>query len=310
MVLFRHIPLAGTDRAVDVHLKGYRLGRPIQCLNQYARAKYEHCGYLWNQSHYLTIQQATRKRASPYLSQLDSLDYCHARKTESVWDNSDLEATDPSPQVLWCLGLQRPGSGQSLSMLDTWVPGCGPCQPSHLTHWGRVTPICVSKLAIIGSDNGLSPGWRQAIIWTNARILLIRPLGTNFNEMLIEILTFSFMKMRLKVTSAKRRPFCLGLNVLTLCFMTCISTIPTLPRSTVSLCPSGSTYEPMGATRHQGTQSHSRTQTQLRVLMRSCPSCRKLAPSQPFTHTRSLFRMSATTFGYAKYLSIYGGLAW
>ena len=32
--------------------------------------------------------------------------------------------------------------------------------------------------------------------------------------MLIEILTFSFIKMRLKVSSAKWRPFCLGLNVL------------------------------------------------------------------------------------------------
>ena len=33
-----------------------------------------------------------------------------------------------------------------------------------LTHWGRMTHICVSKLTIIASDNGLSPGWRQAII--------------------------------------------------------------------------------------------------------------------------------------------------
>ena len=82
-----------------------------------------------------------------------------------------------------------------------------------LTHWGRVTHICVSKLTIIGSDNGLSPGRRQAIIWTNAGILLIRPLGTNFSEMLIEILAFSFKKMRLKVSSAKWRPFCLDLNV-------------------------------------------------------------------------------------------------
>ena len=83
-----------------------------------------------------------------------------------------------------------------------------------LTHWGRATHICVGNLTINGSDNGLSPGRRQAIIWTNTGILLIRPLGTNFNEMLIEILTFSFMKMRLKVSSAKWRPFCLGLNVL------------------------------------------------------------------------------------------------
>ena len=81
-------------------------------------------------------------------------------------------------------------------------------------HWGRVTHICISELPIIGSDNGLSPGRRHAIIWTNAGILLIRTLGTNFSENLIEILTFSFTKIRLNVSSAKRRPFCLGLNVL------------------------------------------------------------------------------------------------
>ena len=83
-----------------------------------------------------------------------------------------------------------------------------------LTHWGRVTHICVSKLTIIGPDNGLSPGWRQAIIWTNAGILLIRPLGTNFNEILIEIYTSSLTIMHLKMSSRKWRPFCLGLNVL------------------------------------------------------------------------------------------------
>ena len=84
-----------------------------------------------------------------------------------------------------------------------------------LTHWGRVTHICVSKPTIIASDNGLSPGGHQAIIWTSAEILLIGPLGTNFSEILIEIITFSFKKMRLKVSSAKWRPCCLGLNVST-----------------------------------------------------------------------------------------------
>ena len=52
--------------------------------------------------------------------------------------------------------------------------------------------ICVSKLIIIGSDNDLSPGRRQAIIRINAGILLIGPLGTNISEILIEIYTFSF----------------------------------------------------------------------------------------------------------------------
>ena len=83
-----------------------------------------------------------------------------------------------------------------------------------LTHWGRVTHICVGNLTIIASDNGLSPGRRQAIIWNNAGILLIGPLGTNFSEILIEIKTFSFKKMDLKMSSGKWRPSCLGLNVL------------------------------------------------------------------------------------------------
>ena len=83
-----------------------------------------------------------------------------------------------------------------------------------LTHWGRVTHICVGKLTNIGSDNGLSPERRQAFIWTNAGILLIGPLGTNFSEFLIIIHTFSFNKMQLKILSAKWRPFCLVLNVL------------------------------------------------------------------------------------------------
>ena len=72
----------------------------------------------------------------------------------------------------------------------------------QLIHWGRMTHICVSSQ---------SPSRRQAIIETNAGIL-IWPLGTSFSEILIEILTFPFKKMRLKV-SAKQRTFCLGLYV-------------------------------------------------------------------------------------------------
>ena len=50
---------------------------------------------------------------------------------------------------------------------------------SLLTHWGQATHICVSKLTIIGSNNGLSPDRRQAIIWINAGLLLIGPLYRN-----------------------------------------------------------------------------------------------------------------------------------
>ena len=83
-----------------------------------------------------------------------------------------------------------------------------------ITHWGRVTHICVSNLTIIASNSGLSPGRRQAIIWTNAGILSIGPLGTNFIEISIEIHTFSIKKMSLKMSSAKWRLFRIGLNVI------------------------------------------------------------------------------------------------
>ena len=89
-----------------------------------------------------------------------------------------------------------------------------------LTHWGRVTHICVGNLTIIGPDNGLSPGRRQGIIWTNAGILLIGPWGTNLSEILIGIQTFSFKKIHLKMSSAKWRPFCVGLNELSVYLLT------------------------------------------------------------------------------------------
>ena len=69
--------------------------------------------------------------------------------------------------------------------------------------------------AIIGPDNGLSPDRRQAIIWTTAGLLLIGSLGANIREILIKIRTFSFKKIRLKMYG-KWRPFCLGLNVLSM----------------------------------------------------------------------------------------------
>ena len=73
--------------------------------------------------------------------------------------------------------------------------------------------ISVGNLTVIGSNNGLSPDRRQAIIWTNAAILSIRPLGRNFSEIVIEIYTFSLKKMHLKMLFGKWRPFCLGLTV-------------------------------------------------------------------------------------------------
>ena len=74
-----------------------------------------------------------------------------------------------------------------------------------LTHWARVTHICITKRSIICP--------RQAIIWTNIAILLIWQLKTKFSETLIKIHIFSFKKMHLNRSSVKCRPFCLVQNV-------------------------------------------------------------------------------------------------
>ena len=107
------------------------------------------------------------------------------------WAKFSLSNSDLPVLVITFQGLAWWSLGDALFV--TW---------GGLTHWGRVTHICVSRLTIIGSDNGLSPGRRQAMIWTNAKILLTGPLGTNFSDVLIEILTFSFTKVHFKVSSA------------------------------------------------------------------------------------------------------------
>ena len=52
-----------------------------------------------------------------------------------------------------------------------------------VTHWGRVTHICVGDYWL---KNDLPPGRRQAIIWTNAEIVVIwnikNKLQWNFNR--------------------------------------------------------------------------------------------------------------------------------
>ena len=107
-------------------------------------------------------------------------------------------------QELWPGGMQRSNNLLSVVVvksnfviyLSVW---CVPnlfrysyhCECRNQSHWGRLAHICISKLTIIGSDNSLVPGQREAIIWTNAGILLTGPLGTNFSELLIKIHIFS-----------------------------------------------------------------------------------------------------------------------
>ena len=76
-----------------------------------------------------------------------------------------------------------------------------------------MTHICVGKLTIIGSNNGLSPGRCQTIFSTNAGILLIGLIGKNFSEIVHRNAYVFIKKIHFKLSSGKRRPFCLGLNV-------------------------------------------------------------------------------------------------
>ena len=117
---------------------------------------------------------------------------------------------------------------------NNWIVKCqfsSMMNKLFLTHWGWVTHICINKLTIIGSDNGLSPGRLRAIIWANAGLLLIGSLGTKISEILIEVHTSLFKKIYLKMSSAKWRPFCLYLNVLF-----CYSTIDMLVCGVCVLC--------------------------------------------------------------------------
>ena len=92
-----------------------------------------------------------------------------------------------------------------------------------------MTHICVSKLTIFGSDNGLSPGRHQAIIWTNDWIMIIVSLETNFSEInLYQNFYISFQEYALengvwKLGAILSRPQCvlkvaiyIGKNIITL----------------------------------------------------------------------------------------------
>ena len=176
----------------------------------------------YNTSHYIIFHHITSQH--PFTSTLNPIIWHSIISYFIVLRNLTFRVCTISYETIWhdmvtvflisSNRLQRP---DTLIILYNWNKTCCAITSSrlHLSNWGRLTHICVGKLTIIGSDDGLSPGRRQAIIWTNAGILLIGPMGTNFSDILIAIETFSFKKMHWKISSAKWRPFCLGLNVLT-----------------------------------------------------------------------------------------------
>ena len=66
-----------------------------------------------------------------------------------------------------------------------------------------MTYIYVGNFTIIESKNGLSPGSRQAFIWSSVGILLIGSIGVKFCEILIETLNITIQNNALNVLSVK-----------------------------------------------------------------------------------------------------------
>ena len=95
----------------------------------------------------------------------------------------------------------------TLEEIPTFIGKC-----NYMTHWGRVTHICVSKLTIIGSDNGLSPGRRQAITCSNAVYIfnwtLRNELQWNLNRNV-----YIFIQENVFETVVCEMTLCVGLNV-------------------------------------------------------------------------------------------------
>ena len=79
----------------------------------------------------------------------------------------------------------------------------------HPEHWEGWPQESNSDILVnIGLGNGLAPIWHQAITWTNADLLSCALLPSKFSDIWINI------KMHLKMSSAKYRPCCSGLNIL------------------------------------------------------------------------------------------------
>ena len=136
---------------------------------------------------------------------------CDAHMNDLIWDHHMIIIPANFQNIFANTYQIIPLSPKMTETDEGWQPLLS---GGALTHIGRVTHIYVSKLTIIGLDNGLAPGRRQAIIWTNDGILLIRTFRTHFSEIVSEIHTYSFKKMHFEMSSGKWRPSCLGLNVL------------------------------------------------------------------------------------------------
>ena len=119
---------------------------------------------------------------------------CHETKSKHIDLNS-------RPQI-WPMGLTLAMTlifefWRSYVIFTIWWPRSGVRIYQIVT--GVTSDVGVPSTHLVCSDNVFLPRLCQTIIWSNAGILLIGPLGTNFSEISVEFHTFSFMKMWLKI---------------------------------------------------------------------------------------------------------------
>ena len=125
------------------------------------------------------------------------------------WMSTDL--TDDKSTLVQVMAWSHQATSHYLSQ----------CWPRSMSPYGVTRPQWVNSSLLsaanmsgnwvsIGSHNGMLPFWHQAITWTNDNLLSIGRLATIFSEIWIKTQTFSFMKMHLKMLSAKWWPFCSG----------------------------------------------------------------------------------------------------
>ena len=93
------------------------------------------------------------------------------KASQSISHSGSLKVYSESrgkPKTSYLLAIRRPFKHSFNQQRDTkytiWIQSAAYREHDILTHWGRVTHICVNKITIIGSDNGLSPERLQAII--------------------------------------------------------------------------------------------------------------------------------------------------
>ena len=167
----------------------------------------------WLPCHVWSIKEnLTLKRSDAYIRQVNYTIIGSDNGLSAVWHKA----------IIWTNAASLSIGPLVTNSSEIWIPkfsfkkmhlnmSSAKCQQfcsslNMLTHWGRATHICVSKLTIIGSDNGLSPDRRQAIIWTNAGLLFIGPLGNRNSNIFIQ--ENAFESVVCKTAAILSRPQC------------------------------------------------------------------------------------------------------